>query len=140
MDKRALPTPDQFRPELNFVAPRTPAEEVVAGIWAKFCVLNGLGVHDNFFELGGHSLLTTQVVSRLHDVFRVEVPLRSLFQTPTIEGLVDVLVQMWGERELVEEIARTFKEVEKLSDDQLKGMLAEARAPADLGSSQIPNQ
>jgi amino acid adenylation domain-containing protein len=140
VDKRALPAPDQSRPELevSFVAPRTPAEEVVAGIWAQVLRVEQVGVHDNFFELGGNSLLTTQVVSRLHDVFRVEVPLRSLFQTPTIEGLVDVLAQMWGERELVEEIARTFKEVAKLSDDQLKSLLVEQGVPGDLESSQFP--
>jgi acyl carrier protein len=127
VDKRALPAPDQSRPDLEveFVSPRTPAEEVVAGIWAQVLGVERVGVHDNFFALGGHSLLTTQVVSRLHDVFRVEVPLRSLFQTPTVEGLVNVLAQMWGERELVEEIARTFKEVAKLSDDELTSMLSE---------------
>jgi amino acid adenylation domain-containing protein len=127
VDKRALPAPEQSRPDLkvDFVPPRTPAEEVVAGIWAQVLGVERVGVHDNFFELGGHSLLTTQVVSRLNDVFRVEVPLRSLFRTPTVEGLVNVLAQMWGERELVEEIARTFKEVEKLSDDELNSMLSE---------------
>jgi amino acid adenylation domain-containing protein len=127
VDKRALPAPDQSRPnlEVEFVAPRSAAEEVVAGIWAQVLGVERVGVKDNFFELGGHSLLTTQVVSRLNDVFRVEVPLRSLFQTPTIEGLVAVLAELWGGRELLEEVAQTFREIEKLSDDELKVMLRE---------------
>src|SRR5205807_2968059 len=89
VDRRALPAPDQLRPELegNFVAPRTPAEELIAGIWAEVLRLERIGVHDDFFDLGGHSLNATQVVSRVREAFKVEMPLRALFESPTVEAL-----------------------------------------------------
>jgi amino acid adenylation domain-containing protein len=85
VDRRALPAPD-FQPELqlSFVAPRTPIEEMLASIWADVLRIEIVGVHHNFFELGGHSLLATQVISRVRDTFAVELPLRSLFEAPTI--------------------------------------------------------
>jgi amino acid adenylation domain-containing protein len=89
VDRRALPVPDKARPELEetFVAPRTPIDEVLAGIWAEVLGLDKVGVQDNFFELGGHSLLATQVISRVRDAFSVELSLYSLFEAPTISSL-----------------------------------------------------
>ena len=89
IDRRALPEPNQMRPELGaaFVAPRTPTEEILASIWAGVLGRETIGVHDNFFELGGHSLLATQVISRVRDAFGQEVALRSLFEQPTVAGL-----------------------------------------------------
>ncbi len=91
VDRRALPVPDQARPELaaTFVAPRTPVEEQLAGIWAEVLKVARVGIHDNFFELGGHSLLATQVVSRVRRAFQIELPLRYLFETPTVAGLAE---------------------------------------------------
>jgi acyl-coenzyme A synthetase/AMP-(fatty) acid ligase/acyl carrier protein len=91
VDRAALPAPDQIRPELEktFVAPRTPVEIMLAEIWAKVLGLNEVGVHDDFFELGGHSLLATQVISRVRDALHVEIPLRSLFERPTVAGLAE---------------------------------------------------
>jgi amino acid adenylation domain-containing protein len=89
IDRRALPAPDQARPALAeaYVSPRTPTEEVVVGIWASVLRIEHVGIHDNFFDLGGHSLLAMQVMSRLRDAFQVEVPLRALFDAPTVAGL-----------------------------------------------------
>src|SRR6185369_16171771 len=80
IDRRALPAPEQFRPELgtDFIAPRTPVEEVLAGIWSKVLGIEPIGIHDDFFEMGGHSLLATQVISRIRESFDVELPLRRL--------------------------------------------------------------
>jgi len=89
VDRDALPAPSQHRSELAeaLAAPRTPGEEALATIWADVLKLDTVGAHDNFFDLGGHSLLAVQVVSRVRKAFHVELPLRSLFQTPTVAGL-----------------------------------------------------
>nr|VFK17518.1 MAG: HAD-superfamily phosphatase, subfamily IIIC/FkbH-like domain-containing protein/amino acid adenylation domain-containing protein [Candidatus Kentron sp. LPFa] len=71
----------------DYVAPRTPEEELLAGIWADVLNLDRVGIHDNFFRLGGHSLLGTQVMSRIRDVFAAELPLHTLFELPTIAQL-----------------------------------------------------
>jgi amino acid adenylation domain-containing protein/FkbH-like protein len=96
VDRRALPAPDQLRPELegNYVAPRTPAEELVAGIWAEVLKLERVGIHDDFFDLGGHSLNATQVVSRVREAFKVEMPLRALFESPTVEALARTIASL----------------------------------------------
>ena len=91
VDRRALPPPDRTRPELErtFVAPRTPTEGLIAAIWIQILGVERVGIHDNFFDLGGHSLLATQVVSRVRDTFQVEIPLRLMFEAPTVAGLAE---------------------------------------------------
>jgi amino acid adenylation domain-containing protein len=88
VNRQALPAPDKARPELEeaFVSPRSPTERALAGIWAQVLGLEQVGVHDSFFELGGHSLLATQVVSRVRQALHLELPVRSLFEEPTIAG------------------------------------------------------
>jgi amino acid adenylation domain-containing protein len=89
VDRQALPAPDQERPPLSeaFVAPSTLSQELLVGIWASVLKVESVGIHDNFFALGGHSLLAVQVMSRLRKVFQVDVPLRVLFDAPTVAGL-----------------------------------------------------
>ena len=91
IDRLALPAPDRTRPELDksFVAPRTLTEELLAEIWSQLLEIEQPGIHANFFDLGGHSLLATQLVSRVREAFEVEIPLRRLFETPTIAGLAE---------------------------------------------------
>ncbi|MBK9394963.1 MAG: amino acid adenylation domain-containing protein [Uliginosibacterium sp.] len=85
VDSRALPAPEYA--SAIYVAPRTPTEEILAGIWAEVLKLERVGVHDNFFELGGHSLLATQVVSRVRQALVIDLPLREMFAAPTIAHL-----------------------------------------------------
>ncbi|HEY9874102.1 MAG TPA: amino acid adenylation domain-containing protein, partial [Candidatus Obscuribacterales bacterium] len=94
IDRRALPAPDTSRCDIdsNVVAPRNPTEEVIADIWTQVLGVQQVGIDDNFFELGGHSLLATQVVSRLRKAFGVELPLRYLFESPSIASLSDRLL------------------------------------------------
>jgi amino acid adenylation domain-containing protein len=89
MDRKQLPAVEYRRAECEqkYQAARTPVEEVMAGIWAEVLKSDHVGVEDNFFHLGGHSLLGTQVVSRVREAFEVELPLRALFEAPTVEGL-----------------------------------------------------
>jgi amino acid adenylation domain-containing protein len=93
VDRRALPAPAQIRPELEeaLVAPRSATEEVVAGIWATVLGIEQVGVHDGFFDLGGHSLMAVQVMSRLRQALQMEVPLRALFDAPTVAGLAQYI-------------------------------------------------
>ncbi|HEY0558373.1 MAG TPA: amino acid adenylation domain-containing protein, partial [Thermoanaerobaculia bacterium] len=85
VDRRALPEPEAARSEKAEPAtPRTPTQEVLAGIWAEVLELPVVGIHDNFFDLGGHSLLATQVVSRVRGTLGVELPLRRMFEHPTV--------------------------------------------------------
>ena len=88
VDRRALPAPDfQLGLNANFVAPYTPTQEILAKLWAEVLNLKQVGIYDNFFEIGGHSLLATQVISRLRSLFEVELPLRRLFESPTVAEL-----------------------------------------------------
>ncbi|HSF38969.1 MAG TPA: non-ribosomal peptide synthase/polyketide synthase [Thermoanaerobaculia bacterium] len=89
VDRPALPAPEGERPELRAgcAAPSTPAEQALAEIWCQVLRIERIGVHDDFFELGGDSLLAVRLLARLREVFRVEVPLRTLFEAPTVAEL-----------------------------------------------------
>jgi amino acid adenylation domain-containing protein len=80
-----------FEAREDYVAPRNPVEESLAGIWAQILKLERVGVYDNFFELGGQSLLATQVISRIREAFEVDLPVRALFQKPDVAGLSEAI-------------------------------------------------
>jgi len=92
VNRRALPAPDWVKRDggADAVA-RSPIEQKLASIWAELLGLNRVGIHDNFFQLGGHSLLATQLTSRIRDAFGVELPLRSVFEAPTIAPLAKAI-------------------------------------------------
>src|SRR5579864_1730966 len=91
VDRRALPAvEEQARPH---VAPRTPVEERLAGLFSEVLERARVGVHDNFFDLGGHSLIATRLMARVRDAFGVELPLRKLFEGPTVAALAQALAQ-----------------------------------------------
>lgn len=91
VDRKALPEPDKKRVDLEnaFVGPRTPIEELLAGIWCDVLGVKKMGIYDNFFELGGHSLLAVQVLYRLREIKGKSFPLAHFFQSPTIAGLAE---------------------------------------------------
>jgi len=127
LDRKALPPPDHIRPDMaeKFVAPRTRVEETLANIWAKVLGFERVGVHDNFFDLGGHSLLGTQVMSRTGEALQVDLPLRILFEAPTVAELalrVECSILQAGE---LEQLERGFAEVESLSEAELEPRLKE---------------
>jgi thioesterase domain-containing protein len=89
VDRRALPAPGKTRPDLAqaFVAPRTLVEYVLADIWRDVLDIEHIGINDNFFDLGGHSLLITRVIAQIERFLQVDLPVRSLFESPTIAQL-----------------------------------------------------
>jgi len=94
IDRQLLPAPElEAESGEDLVRPRTPVEELVAGIWSGVLGLSRVGVEDNFFHLGGHSLLLGQVISRLRDTFRVDLPLRTLFESPTVAEVAERVEQ-----------------------------------------------
>jgi amino acid adenylation domain-containing protein len=113
VDRRALPAPDGRRPALDapFVAPRTPVEAALAGIWAEILRLDRVGVNDDFLELGGDSLLATVLVSRVIERFALALPLAALLATRTLAEMAGVVVggllARTGEAELARLLAET---------------------------------
>ncbi|NOY59011.1 MAG: non-ribosomal peptide synthetase, partial [Calditrichaeota bacterium] len=93
IDRKVLPMPDLSRPELQveYVEARNETEEKLVKICRDLLNVDKVGVYDNFFDLGGHSLLATQFMSRLRDQFNVEIPLRTLFEKPTVDELAQVV-------------------------------------------------
>ena len=86
IDLRALPSVGRERPDVEtpFAFPRTPVEKYLTKVWAQLLDLDQVGIHDGFLELGGDSLLASRLVCQVRDVLHVEVPIRSLFETPTV--------------------------------------------------------
>ena len=89
VDRKALPIPEQshIQEQRDFIAPRNPIEELLVNIWSEILGVEQIRIDDNFFELGGHSLLATRAISQIREVFEIELPLRRLFETPTISGI-----------------------------------------------------
>jgi hypothetical protein len=114
-----LPAPEQARPELGqaYVAPRTALEQVLCGFFSEVLQIDPVGVRDIFFELGGHSLLVTQVSSRVRVAFQMELPLRRLFESPTVEGLAAAILNGCEERGRVERNAELLLKLSTVTDE-----------------------
>jgi thioesterase domain-containing protein/acyl carrier protein len=98
VDRKALPAPEQPSAEESYVAPRTPVQEVLAGIWAAVLGVERVGASSDFFDLGGHSLLAVQVMARIEHVLGVKVPISALFEAPTVEHLAGLIEKGWVQR------------------------------------------
>jgi amino acid adenylation domain len=141
LDIAALPLPDTERPPLEqtFVAPRTAVEKELGRIWSQVFGLAKVGIRDNFFHLGGHSLLATQVISRARDAFQIELAVRRLFESPTVEGLAkyietaregQVKVELRVTRSETEEILERLEELSEAEVDSLLAEMLQESAPA----------
>jgi amino acid adenylation domain-containing protein len=128
IDRQRLPAPEQHRPELqpNYVAPRTEAERQLVDIWKEVLGVEQLGIHDNFFELGGHSLMVAQVISRVAEVLQVELPVRALFESPTVAELSVAVSQQAGEVE-GDNLSDILAELDQLSDEEAEELLTEQK-------------
>ncbi len=112
----------------DYISPRTPIEEKLAAIWTEVLACGRVGVKDNFFALGGHSLLATQVIARVRSTFDYELPLRRLFETPTIAGLADAICESHAATTEDDELQALLAELDSLSDDEARRQFATERA------------
>jgi acyl carrier protein len=109
---------------VKYEKPRNALEQALAEIWAGVLRLESIGVHDNFFEIGGHSLLAVKIISRIYDLYGVEPPLESLFESPTIAGLARSVEQCLAVRPGREGVESLLTELEQLSDEDASATLA----------------
>ena len=121
IDRRALIEEEQSGLEATriYEGPRTYIEEELVAIWKEILGIERVGISDNFFEIGGHSLMAAQIISRVRKVFGVEIPLRGLFEEPTIEHLAMEIVKTQTETLDSEEVARILADLEEISDAEV---------------------
>jgi acyl-coenzyme A synthetase/AMP-(fatty) acid ligase/acyl carrier protein len=132
VNRRALPVPDLSEDDTsaNFVAPRTPLEETLAEIWRTTLGVTQVGVESNFFDLGGHSLLATRVVSQIRERFGIELPLRVMFESPTIAGLAQHIDTEQSKDTQLGRILSMLENVENISEEEVTALLAQAESQA----------
>ena len=127
VDRRRLPEPLFMREaeDSDCCAPRSALEEVIAGLWIELLGVDRVSIRDNFFDLGGHSLLGIQFIARLRDLLGVAIPIRRLFESPTIEALASVLLENPALRESIEQTAKWVLEVARMSEAEVEAQLHE---------------
>ncbi|HEY2362866.1 MAG TPA: amino acid adenylation domain-containing protein [Candidatus Angelobacter sp.] len=127
IDRSALPGPEEVRPGLaqKYVAPRSALEQVLAGIFVEILKVERVGIQDNFFELGGHSLLATQVTSRIRQLLSVNLPLKKLFEEPTVSGLAEAASRESGDPLRIEHAAELLLQIAEMSEEEAASMLQE---------------
>ncbi len=124
LDLRALPAPEPGAGPAS-VPPRGDVEAVVAAIWSEVLEVPEVGALDSFFDLGGHSLLATQVISRVREALQVEVPLRVLFEDPTVAALAAAAVEGEAEPGRTEAVARILRMLDTMSEEEMRAISAE---------------
>jgi acyl carrier protein len=123
VDVQALPDPQSYFAETgNYEAPRTTVEETLCEIWSEVLRVDRVGINDNFFELGGHSLLAGRITARARESFGVELPIRSLFEAPTVSLLAPKLEQL---KEISEQDVASSMPVRPRGDGNLGQLLAQ---------------
>ena len=127
VNRRALPAVDGRRlgSGRSYTPPTSPVEEDLAAIWQGVLGVERIGIHDNFFELGGHSLLATQIASRIREHYDVEIPLRALFESPTIAKLAELITEAMLENVGDEELSDLLDQLDDLSEEALMRLLEE---------------
>lgn len=116
IDRKQLPVPSCIERQAAYLETRTPTEEMVARVFSQTLDLEQVGIDDNFFEWGGHSLLAIRVTSRLSEMLRVELPLRLLFEAPTVAQLSALIVAQETEAGRTERIARVINRLHKMDN------------------------
>ncbi len=126
VDRKKLPEPERLTATKGYEAPASPAEEIIAKIWMEVLGVARVGRHDNFFALGGHSLLVVQLVNRVQSLFEVRIVVRELFEAPTVAGITRKLIAHEPQKGQVDTIARLQKEIDGMSEEEIRAALGEA--------------
>ena len=136
IDRTALPLPERLRPELSqgYVAPRSALERIVAAIFSEVLKIERVGARDSFFELGGHSLIATQVVSRIRQLLKIDLPLKTIFEEPTASGLAAAILHRETEPGTIEKTAELALAVSELSEEDATLMLYRAAGESAEGA------
>lgn len=133
IDRGALPGCDAGASAREYVAPRTPLEAEIAAAWCEVLGVPRVGVGDSFFELGGHSLLATQLVARLQDNCGVALPLKQIFEHPTVEGLAEAITSQRLAQVGADEAERWLAELEQMTEEEALRVLETDTASKTLG-------
>ena len=130
---QALPAPDSQHSDYEdtYIAPRTPIEQVLADIWGEVLSINRVGVFDDFFELGGHSLLATRIMARVHNTFQIDLPLRTLFEAPTVAAFAVIVMQHRVLHDNEDVLQGLMADVEGLSETEVQRLLSAQKALAE---------
>ena len=135
IDRKSLRAPDRDRNALEqaYVAPRSPTEEILVGIWSEVLKIDRVGIHDNFFELGGHSLLAVQIISRLCKAFGLELRLRRLFESPTVAEMAAVIEEQREKKIGEADLWHLLSELESLSEEEARRRFVEESRAVSQG-------
>jgi amino acid adenylation domain-containing protein len=127
VDRLALPAPARSRPEMEvaYAAPRSEVETLLATIWAEVLAIDLVGIHDNFFELGGHSLAASRVISRVIQSCKLVLPVKALFDAPTVARMTELVTQNLGHRADDAELEQMLRQVETMTEEEAKRYVAE---------------
>ena len=128
INRRALPAPEVLRPEIEqrYIAPRNDIEVTLVELWQEVLGINPIGVSDNFFDVGGHSLKATRLLSKVHSIFRTQLPLSVVFEATTVEALACALVEHEAKPGQTAKIARVLQRIKSISSSDLKDELKRA--------------
>jgi hypothetical protein len=127
--RHALPAAEQRNliDERILTPPDSPLEQVLVGIWCDILNLDEVGIYENFFKIGGHSILASRLISSLRETFKIELPLRALFEAPTIAALAAAMVKDTEQGIKVQRIAELLLSVADYSDDEVESRLRDSR-------------
>ena len=126
LNRNELPNPGNSRPKLTvaYLAPRNDVEKMLSNIWCDVLSLDEVGRDDNFFELGGHSLAASRVISRVIQAFQLELPIKALFDAPTVATMATIVAQNQTKRASNAELVRLLNELDSMSEEEARKQLA----------------
>lgn len=126
IDRRGLPVAPASQPP-DSVLPQNPLEKAIALVWADVLDLRQVGLHENFFDLGGHSLLATRLITQLRQVFNIDIPLRCIFEAPTVAEFATAVTKTHPNPAHLEKIARLYNRIRAMPASAVQQALREKR-------------